>query len=50
MSETFTRWDPARHLNSREDICAYLDACTAEDPGDGSLILDELGDIASAWQ
>ena len=48
MSETFTRWDPARHLNTRDDIRAYLDACTAEDPGDGSLIRAALGDIARA--
>jgi len=48
MSETFTRWDPTRHLNTREDVRAYLDACTEQDPGDGSLIRAALNDIARA--
>ena len=34
MPETFTRWDAAEHLNTKED------------PGDGSLIRATLNDIA----
>lgn len=48
MSETFTRYDTADYLNNDEDMAAYLDACLAEDPGDGSLIRVALGTIARA--
>ena len=48
MTETFTKWDPAEHLRTREDARLYLEACAAEDPGDGSLIRAALGDIARA--
>ena len=48
MTEQFTRWDPAQHLKSLEDIRDYLDACTDEDPGDGRLIRAALSDIARA--
>ena len=27
MTEKFTRWDPADHLASEEDVALYLDAC-----------------------
>ena len=46
MSETFTRWDAADHLQTPEDARLYLEACTEEDPGDGSLIRAALNDIA----
>lgn len=36
MPETFTRWDAAKHLRSKED------------PGDGSLIRAALDDITRA--
>ena len=36
MPETFTRWDTAEHLRTKED------------PGDGSLIRAALNDIARA--
>ena len=45
MSETFTLWDAANHLTSKEDILLYLEACAEEDPGDGSLIRAALNDI-----
>ena len=48
MAETFTRWDAADHLQSKEDVRRYLEACAEEDPGDGSLIRAALNDIARA--
>jgi len=41
-------WDAAEHLKTDEDMAAYLNACIAEDSGDGSLIRVALGDIARA--
>ncbi len=46
MSETFPRWDAAKHLATPEDARLYLEACAEEDPGDGSLICAALHDIA----
>ena len=46
MTETFTRWNAADHFTSKEDVLLYLEACTEEDPGDGSLIRAALNDIA----
>jgi probable addiction module antidote protein len=40
------RWDPAEHLDSEEDMAAYLEA--ALEDGDPSLIAAALGDIARA--
>ena len=48
MTETFTKWDAAEHLGTREDARLYLEACAEEDPGDGSLIRAALNDIARA--
>lgn len=48
MSEQFTRWDPADHLQSEEDMAMYLEACLEEDPGDGSVVRSALNDIARA--
>ena len=39
-------WDPADHLESDEDIVAYLEA--AFEGGDPGLIAAALGDIARA--
>lgn len=39
-------WDPAEHLETDEDILAYLDAALEE--GDPALIAAVLGDIARA--
>ena len=39
-------WDPAEHLQSDEDMAAYLEAALEE--GDASLFAAALGDIARA--
>jgi probable addiction module antidote protein len=39
-------WDPAEHLDSVEDIAAYLDA--ALEDGDPKLVAAAMGDIARA--
>jgi probable addiction module antidote protein len=41
-----TTWDPAEHLETEEDIAAYLEAAFEE--GDPALIAAALGDIARA--
>ena len=41
-----TPWDPAEHLESEEDMAAYLEAALEE--GDPHLIAAALGDIARA--
>ena len=47
MAKTQTRpWDPAEHLETEEDMAAYLNV--ALDEGDLGLILATLGDIARA--
>ena len=48
MTETFTKWDSAEHLRTRDDARLYLQACAEEDPGDGSLIRAALNDVARA--
>jgi probable addiction module antidote protein len=46
-AKTNTRlWDPARYLESAEDIVAYLDAALEED--DPALLAAALGDVARA--
>ena len=47
MEKTQTRpWDPAEHLETEEDMAAYLNVALEE--GDMSLIMATLGDIARA--
>ena len=47
MVKTQTRpWDAADHLNTEEDVVAYIDA--AFDDGDPALIAAALGDVARA--
>lgn len=41
-----TPWDPAEHLDTEEDMAAYLEA--ALDDGDPALVAAALGDIARA--
>jgi probable addiction module antidote protein len=48
MTEKFTTWDPVDEIKTEEDMALYLDACLAEDPGDGSLIRAALNDISRA--
>lgn len=42
------KWDVVDYLGTDEEMAAYLDACLAEDPGDGSLVRAALRDIARA--
>ena len=47
MEKTKTRpWDPAEHLETEEDMAAYLNVALEE--GDLGLIMATLGDIARA--
>ena len=47
MPKTKTRkWDPTEHLESDEDMVAYLEAALQE--GDSALVAAALGDIARA--
>ena len=47
MAKTQTRpWDPAEHLETGDDMAAYLNVALEE--GDLSLIMATLGDIARA--
>ena len=46
MAETFTRWDVTEHLQTKEDVCLYLEAAMDEDAGNGSLVRAALNDIA----
>ena len=47
MAKTQTRpWDPAEHLETEEDMAAYLNVALEE--GDLTLIMATLGDIARA--
>ena len=47
MARTETRpWDPAEHLETEEDMAAYLNVALEE--GDLGLIMATLGDIARA--
>lgn len=48
MAETFTKWDVDEHLETKEDVRLYLEACFEEDPGDGSLIRAALNEVAWA--
>lgn len=45
MANTQTQpWDPAEHLQTKEDMAAYLEA--ALEDGDPALVTAALGDIA----
>ena len=47
MAKTETRpWDPAEHLETEEDMAAYLEAALEEE--DPALVAAALGDIARA--
>ena len=46
MRGTYRRWDPAEYIGNEEEARLYLEACTEDDPGDGSLIRVALGNIA----
>jgi len=44
MKEKTTVWDMADHINTKEDVAAYLEAAFEEN--DTALLLSVLGDIA----
>jgi len=44
--ENTSIWDPSEHLETKEDMAAYLDAAFAEN--DPALVVAALGDIARA--
>jgi len=47
MAKTKTkRWDTAEHLETSQDVAAYLEAALEE--GDSALVAAALGDIARA--
>ena len=47
MAKTRTRlWDPAQHLQTEEDVAAYLEA--ADEEGDPELMAAALDDVARA--
>jgi len=48
MTEQFTRFDAVQFLKSPDEMAAYLNACFAEDVGDGLLIRAALNDITRA--
>ena len=48
QTDTFTPFDSVDYLHDDEDIRLYLEACLAEDEGDGRLIAHALGTIARA--
>ena len=48
MAVMLKKWDSAEHLNSEQEMQAYLDACIAEAPDDAAFITKALGTIARA--
>ena len=49
MAKTLTtKYDPAEHLRTPEEMAAYLEACLEEANGDATFIAKALGDIARA--
>lgn len=49
MSKTKTsRYDVAEHLQTPEEMAAYLEVCMEEADGDAAFIAKALGDIARA--
>lgn len=48
MTIRTTPWDSAEHLNTDEEIQAYLEACLEEAGDDPALLLQGLGVIARA--
>jgi probable addiction module antidote protein len=48
MTEQFTPWDAAQHLQTDEDIAAYLDACFEEAGADAGFIIRALETVARA--
>lgn len=49
MSLKLKKWDSAEHLQTKEDIALYLDACLEEAGDDVVFIAKALGNIARAY-
>lgn len=48
MSLKLKKWDSAEHLQTREDIAAYFEACLEEAGDDTAFLTKALGNIARA--
>lgn len=48
MALKLSNWDSAKHLQSKEDIAMYLEACLEEAGDDSTFIAKTLGNIARA--
>lgn len=48
MPVKLKKWNVLDQLRSEEEIALYLDACTEEDPGDGSLVRAAFADAERA--
>lgn len=48
MALKLNKWDSAQHLQTKEDIVMYLDACLEEAGDDAAFIAKALGNIARA--
>jgi probable addiction module antidote protein len=48
MTLELTKWDSAEHLQTKEDMALYLDACLEEAGDDVAFIAKALGNIARA--
>lgn len=48
MTTKLHEYDVAKHLRSREEMAAYLEAAIEESDGDAAFIAMALGDIARA--
>lgn len=46
QTDEYAKWDVAEHLETEEDMIAYLEAALEE--GDPALVAAALGDIARA--
>lgn len=44
-----SKWDSAEHLQTKEDIALYFDACLEEAGDDVAFIAKALGNIARAY-
>jgi len=47
--ETFSAYDTADYLKSREDVVAYLEACMEEGDDDPAFVAAALGDVARSY-
>lgn len=48
MPEKYTRWDPAEHIETAEDVLLFLESCAEEDSRGGGLVRSGLHYIAKS--